>query len=204
MTGQVNYEDNRLGQYIVNISGQDDVNTIVEVGTWNGLGTTRCVLYGLSLFKKENYKFISVECNREMYEQAIINNNSNINEKFNILYGKVVDENLISTWLDRSKLPTTHSFSEWLDLDIEWMSKAPNVFNLLPEKIDFLILDGGEFTTYLEWHALKDRVMYCAFDDTTAIKCAKIREEILASDDFEIIEDCLHVKNGFLVVKKKN
>ena len=60
MTGQINYEDNKLGKFIVQIAENPNVKTIVEIGTWNGLGTTRCVLHGFQKANKTDYNFISI------------------------------------------------------------------------------------------------------------------------------------------------
>jgi len=207
MTGQINYENNRLGQQIVALCKQADINTIVEVGTWNGLGTTRCVLQGLKEANKTDYTFVSFECCPEQYITAVNNNSKNINKNFNIIYGKLVDEEQIYTWLSRDTVGSEwpgHPWLTWLDQDYNWMLKVPNTLYAVPEKIDFLILDGGEFTTYLEWHALKDRVTYCALDDTNVLKSSKIRAEVLNSPEFEIIEDNPHVTNGFLIFKRKS
>jgi hypothetical protein len=201
MTGQINYEDNKLGQYIVQIASHPSIKTIVEVGTWNGLGTTRCVLHGLKEANKTDYDFISLECSPEMYAEAVRNNAENINENFKLVFGKLVNEEDITSWFDADTL--NEEFKGWLQQDINWMKNAPNVIDTLPEKIDFLILDGGEFATYLEWIALKDRVQWIALDDTAALKCKRIREELLTSTEFKIlVDDPTGSRYGCLIAKR--
>ena len=200
--GQVNYENNKLGQWIYKISGQEDVHTIVEIGTWNGLGTTRCVIDGLNAVDKKEYKFISLECYQDMHKEAVKNNQENLCDNIHLLCAKVIDENQIDEWFDVSTL--SNEQQGWLEQDKQWMSLVPNTIDSIPEKIDFLILDGGEFSTYPEWQALKSRAKYVALDDTTQLKCKKIREEVLADDSFEILEDDLAgSRYGFLIFKKK-
>ena len=201
MTGQINFEDNPLGKHIVEICSKPDVNTIIEVGTWNGCGTTRCILEGVKNKPKDSYIVKSYECSPEMYEQAVRNNQNIIHERFQLLFGKLVEENLITTWFDVGQL--TWQQNEWLKQDINWMSNVPNLLHTVPEKIDFLILDGGEYATYIEWLALKDRFTYCALDDVNVLKCAKIREEVLGDPQYEIIEDNAKVNYGFMVFKRK-
>jgi hypothetical protein len=201
-TGQINFEDNELGRYIVDICKYDDVKTIVEVGTWNGLGTTRCVIEGIRQSKKENYTFISVECNKVMYDDAILNNQFNICDNIKFLHGKLVDESIINKWFDLSIL--SHEQTEWLIQDIEWMKQVPNVIENIPDKIDFLILDGGEFSTYPEWLALRDRVKYVALDDTTQMKCSKIREEIINDSRYTIIQDNINGSRYGMTIFKKD
>lgn len=201
MTGQINYEDNKLGKYIVQIASHPSIKTIVEVGTWNGLGTTRCVLHGLQETNKTDYNFISLECSPEMYAEAIRNNEKNINKNFKIVFGKIVNEDKITSWFDVTAL--TEEQKGWLQQDINWMKNVPNVLDTLPKKIDFLILDGGEFSTYLEWTALKDRVQWIALDDTASLKCKKIREELLLSNEFKIlVDDPQGSRYGCLIAKR--
>ena len=201
MTGQINYESDELGRYIVDICKKPEVHTIVEIGTWNGQGSTRCIVQGLKESDKEDYKVVSLECWLDMYCTAVKNNAANLNNKFNIIHGKIADENRLTAWFDESIL--TNEQRGWLNEDRERMKQVPNVLPLVPEKIDFLILDGGEFSTYLEWELLKDRFTYCALDDTRELKCTKIREEVYNSDRFEVLVDDTSARNGFMVFKVK-
>lgn len=202
MTGQVNYESDELGRHIVDICKTPEVNTIVEIGTWNGLGSTRCILHGLRESNKTDYKVVSLECWPDMYITALKNNASNLNNNFNIIHGKIADENLLTSWFDENIL--SNEQRGWLREDKERMSMTPNVLGLIPEKIDFLILDGGEFSTYLEWQILKDRFTYCALDDTRELKCVKIREEIYNDSHlYDVIADDTASRNGFMLIKKK-
>ena len=187
MTGQINFEDSKLGACIVDLVQRDDVSTIVEIGTWNGLGTTRCVLHGLRQSNKKNFMFISLECNKNMYNEALLNNKDNISENVCLKLGRIVDVNKLDTWFDINALSSEQA--TWLAQDKIWLNEVPYVLDEIPDAIDLLILDGGEFSTYLEWHILKDRVKYVALDDTGALKCAKIRQEIIDGNDFEILED---------------
>lgn len=201
MTGQINYEDNKLGKYIVQITSHPSIKTIVEIGTWNGLGSTRCVLHGLQEANKTDYNFISLECSPEMYAEATQNNFKNINEQFKIVFGKIVDENKVTSWFDINAL--TEEQKGWLKQDINWMKNAPNVIDILPQKIDFLILDGGEFTTYLEWTILKNRVQWVALDDTASLKNKKVREELINSKEFKVlVDDPNGSRYGCLVAKR--
>jgi hypothetical protein len=202
MTGQINYEFDELGRYIVDLCKNPEIKTIVEIGTWNGLGTTRCILHGLKESNKVDYNVYSLECWPDMHATAIKNNAANISDRFQIIHGKIADENLLTSWFDDSILNTEQK--GWLREDKERMAQTPNVLAQIPNQIDFLILDGGEFSTYLEWQILKDRFIYCALDDTRELKCSKIREEVYNDSHlYEVIADDTAAKNGFMVFKKK-
>ena len=193
--GQINHSEGVLGDTITNLVAQPDVHTIVEIGTWNGLGSTRCILQGIT--GKENYQFISLEADHNMFTQALHNNKHAINDNFSILNGKIINEDFLTSWFNVDLLSADQA--NWLSQDFQNLKKVPNVLEKIPQVIDFLLLDGGEFSTYLEWQILKPRIKYCVLDDTKELKCKKIREEVLGSKKYKIINDNTLERNGFLV-----
>jgi hypothetical protein len=46
-TGQINMNGN-MGRQIYNICAMPNIKNIVEVGTWNGQGTTVCVMNAIN------------------------------------------------------------------------------------------------------------------------------------------------------------
>ena len=54
--GQIIPDKYKISKHITSLAARDDVVNIIEIGTWNGMGSTRCVLNGLQ--NKQNYKFI--------------------------------------------------------------------------------------------------------------------------------------------------
>lgn len=200
ITGQI-IPTSSLGQQIKKISSLEDVETIIEVGTWNGLGSTRCVLNGF--LNKQTTLFLSFEANLEQQQEALVNNKEELIRypNFRILHGKLVDERCIDDWLNPAILDS--QYQAWLLDEKRIMKSAPDLSSLIPKIVDLLILDGGEFASYKEWLFLKGRARYIVLDDTKILKGMKIREDILASKDYEVIEDNLTERNGFLVVKRK-
>ena len=98
----------------------------------------------------------------------------------------------------------TYQEQGWFNEDISNLIATPNVINFIPEEIDFLLLDGGEFSTYPEWLKLKDRSKIIALDDTNTTKCKKIKQQILSGKhpSYEIIIDS-NDRNGFMFLRKK-
>ena len=88
-------------------------------------------------------------------------------------------------------------------MDLKNCKMSTNYFTTLPPKIDLLILDGGEFSTYGEYSLLRDRFEYLIVDDTRALKGDKIREELLNSNNILIIHDEINKRNGFIVGKRR-
>lgn len=208
--GQINI-GSVAGDLITSISKRDDISNIVEIGTWNGMGSTLCVIKGITESGKDK-NFISIELYEDMFKEAIINLGDNIK------YVKLMNGTIISTddlnWFDHSiifkiisdgydqmGISSEHS-RLWYQKDIDNIRSAKNIISDLPDKIDFLILDGGEYSTYPEWNKLKDRTRIVALDDSNIFKCSKIREEIISSGDYKVIYDNLYDRNGFSVFEK--
>lgn len=201
MTGQINL-GSKFGDLINSISKQDSVKNIVEIGTWNGLGSTICVLDALINYTDK--KFYSIELYPDMFLVAKNNLSNYLNlPNFHLLNGRIIERDDVY-WFDHSSIQ--FGLDEHARLyyrsDIDYLQSTENVLRLLPESIDFLILDGGEYTTYPEWHLLKDRTRIVALDDTAVLKCSKIREELLSDVKYRVIEDVLNDRNGFSIFEK--
>ncbi len=54
--------------FLVKLKTTPDYKTFLEVGTWNGLGSTKAFSNGFS--KRDDYVFYSLECNADKCEQA--------------------------------------------------------------------------------------------------------------------------------------
>jgi hypothetical protein len=193
--GQINSNTKRW-ELIQKTIKENDFKTIVEIGTWKGMGSTLAVLTS----KKENTKFITLESSEDFYNIAKKNLLEYENE-FDLLYGKIVEIDDVYKFVENYKLNTEESI--WLQNDIINFKKCPTVIDKIPEKIDFLILDGGEFSTYEEWIKLKNRVSFVALDDIQVMKSKKIYSELLLDSGYELI-NLTDEGHGFCVFKKVN
>ena len=190
--GQIN-TDSLAGQTIISICKQSNVNTIVEIGTWNGMGSTQCINHAIINTDKNA---ISIEAN---WQQHLDAKNNLCNANINLLYGKVTDE-----LLDLDRLPdcffTDYSKqikTEWLRQDGESIKEAPNILSILPLHIDLLILDGGEFSSYFEYLLLKDRSQYIFLDDTSAPTIKNYHSRLDMIKNYTTLIDQPAHRNGF-------
>ncbi len=198
--GQINLGTN-LGKKIYNLVFSNNFENIVDVGTWNGLGTTLCILKALEDKQDTTTNLYTIELYKEVYESAKINLwNYRFRDKFFMLNGTIIKPEDIY-WFDHSTIDFDRDQHAklWYNKDIENLNNAENVLHLIPNKIDLLVLDGGEYTTYPEWQILKTKTKYFILDDTAILKCAKIREEILKDPKCTIIDDSPNDRNGYLI-----
>jgi hypothetical protein len=197
--------DSCVGNLIYELVKREDIKNIVEIGTWYGMGTTYCIRKSILDSNKKDFLVYSLESNVNMWKLAIENNQPSI-ENFNLLLGTIItkDDILDFNSIDKKhfiNLPKDEKFKWYLE-EITNCEITPNHFEILPEKIDLLILDGGEFSTYGEFMKLKNRFGYLIVDDTREIKGDKIREFILSDKNYNMIEDKVNDRNGFLFCER--
>jgi hypothetical protein len=198
--GQINLESN-AGSLIYKTVLQEDVVNILELGTWNGMGSTQCVIQALKDGGK-TANFISIELYPEMHDEAISNLGSDL-DYVTLLKGRIINQEEFLGWMDHSKINIKgcpHA-KLWYQKDFDYLKSAKDLSDQIQDEIDLLILDGGEYSTYPEWQKLQSRVKYVFLDDTNVLKCRKIREELLKSKQYQIIEDDLGDRNGYSLFK---
>ena len=192
--GQI-IENSERGRLLMQVLRGIKPKHIVEIGTWKGLGSTKCIID--SIDDKSN--FISIESNYDFYLIAK-NNLSNYHNKVNLLYGTIVTDKEVNKFVSDKNL--TEEQKKWLSEDLENISKCENVLEKIPSEIDFLLLDGGEFSTYSEWEILKDRTKMVAIDDVRELKTKQIYEELIYDNNYELVVETPD-GNGFCVFIKK-
>lgn len=178
------------------------VKIVVEIGTWKGLGSTKCIIQGLLDSKKKEISFISLEAELGMYNTASNLWKDNLPAWAELIWGRIIN----IEDMDNKNLGSGHPDEKiWFNQDFKAFKECPNVIKKIPEKIDFLFLDGGEFSTNAEFLKLKNRCRFIGMDDTTSRKCKLIREEILSnSNQYEILLDNPWYRNGILICKNNH
>ena len=174
--------------------------TFLEIGTWNGLGSTRAFSNGF-ISRTDDYVFYSLECNMEKSAEA--SKLYTDKHKIHILNEVIWNEEPIDFYKIFPQCLTNTMYKHWNEVDIINMKKCKLFLNRpdLPEIFDVLLLDGGEFTTYYEFQILKNRCKILMLDDTNTDKCKLILEEIKSDKSWTIIKE-VSIKNGYLIAEK--
>jgi len=177
-----------------------NIKTVVEIGTWYGAGSTECIILGLNDSKKDNVSFFTLETNQQMYNVAVNWWKDKLPEWAKLIHGGIVNSNE----MDDSNLGYQHpDESKWFKEDKNALASCPNVLNQLPNEIDLLFLDGGEFTTKAEFFKLENRSKIIILDDTTARKCKDIRTYVIDNQTkYKILFDQPEYRNGIMGFEK--
>jgi len=203
-----NHVSHNLGQ-ICNDTFSDEIaryasnlkyKTFLEIGTWNGLGSTRVFSNG---FKNRNddYIFYSLECNKDKWIDAV--KLYTHNDKIHILNEVIWNEEPSNFYQIFPQCLTDKMFKHWNEVDIINMKQCNLFLNRqnLPDIFDVILLDGGEFTTYHEFQILKNRCKVLMLDDINVDKCKLIVEELHSDPTWKIIKK-ENVRNGYLIAEK--
>jgi len=199
--GQINRGSN-LGEAIYQLAINPEIKTIVEIGAWNGAGTTKCLRDAVIDGKKTDCVVFSLEAYKSMYDQAVANNQPSL-PNFHLIHGRIVEKDEMN-WFDYDSLSKDEK--GWLKDDIANYDQCPNVIDQLPTRIHLLVLDGGEFSSYVEWHKLIDRSKYIVLDDTyqNTRKFTYVRNSILENPErYEVIKDVTNDRNGYMILRNK-
>ena len=187
--GQIDSKSD-IGRWIYFLSSLSSTSVIIEIGTWNGKGSSNLIARGVVKSKNINKTVIGLEINKNFVTKA--QKNLKKYQFFKVLHGSVVNVSEV----DRDDL--TDSEINWLTDDLINIEKVPVILDQLPSEINLLLLDGGEFTTYAEYKNLKSRINgYVILDDTESRKCRRILLEA-KKEKLVIFES--HERNGTAVL----
>jgi len=204
------HRNTQLGEIIYEYCLKSDIKTIVEIGTWNGLGTTKCIRDAIVDSKKDKYLVLSLECNKEFYDIAVFNNGGKEPlPNFKLIHGTIVKESdfldPMSNFDDKffasypTTIPNAHhtreQHREWMLADLNGVKDSEYVMDMMPDSIDLLILDGGGFAGFVEFEKLRDISTYFILDDVESTKNYDVAQYIRNSSDYEILIDVFLDKN---------
>jgi hypothetical protein len=200
--GQIN-EDSKFGKILTELASDDNNKIILEVGTWDGQGTTKCLVKGvLNQRNPLNAHIYSIEANKDFFNKAVKHWNNG--PKFLHLINGTLHSDILSPH-EITTHPLFHKvkahYNLWYDDEKNSVKNSPTVRIQTP--VDFAILDGGEFSTEGDWNVVKKQnPKIVALDDTSVIKCYNIRKELMNSPYWKVLYDEPNDRNGWAVFER--
>ena len=210
MAGQIN-RGSFLGEWVYNLSINKNFKNYVEVGTWNGEGSTKCFMDGLTT-RLDDSALYSLEANIQFYEEATRYWAPTLMvmkfplPKLHLLYGRIIEaaELVPEQEVRNHERFSQHPWLEWRERNIKEYGQCENILDQLPSEIDVLLLDGGQFSTRSEFHKLKDRTKVVLLDDTQSFKTEKARADMLADPEvWTVIVDSESDRHGIFIACRK-
>ena len=198
MTGQINM-DSPFGRAIATIAANPLYKTFCEVGTWNGLGSTKCFYEGLKY--NPNGKLISLEGNLEMYKSAVSHweNNPQVQVVHGTLHRNVMTPEEVTS---HPLFPLIEGHYN-LYYESERMSCLDAPLVTVPP-CDVILLDGGEFSTAGDWAVLyHPKLKVVILDDTQVIKTHNIYKQLKSDFTWRTVYDTPNLRNGAAIFVRR-
>jgi hypothetical protein len=209
-----------FGKSIIDNVKKYNINTVLEIGSWDGTGSTACFCEGMSdlqgykslvCLEIEQSKFKDLQQNTSIYSWIECCNQSSIS------YTDLVCNDFDKIWdSPYNGIPKDDGYGEeakknlvrsWFDEDMIKLKQIESGY-LISNKDKFYqgaLIDGGEFNGYSEYMLLKDRVNFLFLDDYyNAYKTRQIALELQDDANWEIIAGNKRLRNGFAIFKRKN
>ena len=162
--------DSVPGQLLGEFLTKYKIKNVLEIGTWNGLGSTMTIFQALDK-NNGNFNLISIESDKIFHKKAKKNFRV-YKDKIDLRLGRIIEiEELPRVEsIDFKKHGLLQENSEWLIQDIRRYKKINNIYKDLPDKFDFILFDGGEFSTFPEFKKLYKKTKYFGLDDIHTFK----------------------------------
>ena len=185
------HPETEFGRVLRLLGEQAMFSAYVEVGTAAGLGSTRSLMDGIAR-RRDGAQLWSVECVRSMHLSAV-RNWRRAKKKPILLHGVVAPCGEMMTWEEVRCHPmfSTGGYSERRHRKmLAACSAAPPVLDSLPERIDVLTLDGGDFSGFADFQKLRPRARVIVLDNAhTGMKNYFALQELLADDKWRLLLD---------------
>jgi hypothetical protein len=176
---------------------------ILDIGSWNGLGTTLCCVLGsIARVEYKPINIIAVEANPEFYEKGLKAwKNRPGKEMVHFLKGRIAESMMTEAEIKAHPqfTPDNPHFNLWYQSDVKNFNESP-LLNLQGE-IDLAILDGGEYCGFQDYMSvLKHNPKYLLFDDIIGMKNDKASAHALQNGFTEIFRT--DEKSGTIILKR--
>jgi hypothetical protein len=169
MEGQI-LRNTPFGNALFKVASDPQYNIFLDVGTWNGMGTTKILVDATK--NNPTAQIYSVEANKTFYDIAR-GNWRPCPDRLHLLYGRVGDKILSAR--DALSHPMANKIKPHFDLyykqDVEDFNAAP-LISIPTRYADVVVLDGGE---------------WCGEGDLKAAMA--LRPKVIALDDVHVVKN---------------
>jgi hypothetical protein len=178
----------------------NNADTIVEFGTHDGTGSTRCLRLGM--VRRGEQHLYSVDIDEPLQAKAERECGPDKwvfgKQVLHFIHGTIVKP----TEFQEFTHPDPDSRQYYIP-ERDANAKAPYVLDQIPEKIDLLLLDGGEWTSNAEFLKLWERCKVIALDDCNRTKSNKNWKAYYGLlDNWMLVGEDMNERNGWAVFRR--
>lgn len=208
--GEINTWD-EFGRTIIRTVKEYKLESILEIGSWDGTGSTQCFIEALR--NQPNPSLVCIELREERFSQLVANtrefgwieckNTTTISSKS--LSAETFDDIWTSRFNKIKNCNKDEAYS-WYKSDLELVRKCNAGFLETNNKcFDGVLIDGGEFFGYAEYRLIKNRTNVIFLDDYySAYKTNRAARELLEDPDWTVVAGNRFWRNGYAVFRRNN
>lgn len=185
-----------FGKWISNYASDERFSRYVEIGTWNGRGSTCCFYDGFTK-RTTPYTLQSYEISKTRVDEA------------SMLWREVPEIRILhGRMLKDHECPTFEVVKDMFpNVNVDWHTEdVKNFWNCsyIPmESPEVVLLDGAEYLTWFEFESMKsvESIRVIMLDDVYTDKCPRIFAYLQDHPDWKLVvkgED----RNGWAVFEK--
>jgi hypothetical protein len=162
------------GKALIALVEQDlTIGNILDVGSWNGLGTTLCCVLGcIGRIEYKPVNIIAIEANPEFFEKGLKAwSNRPGKEMVQFYKGRIAESMMTEAEIKAHPqyTPDNPHFNQWYPSDVKMFNES-QLLNL-QGSVDLAILDGGEYCGFQDYMSiLKLNPTYIVLDDIVGMK----------------------------------
>jgi hypothetical protein len=171
----------------------------LEIGSWNGLGSTFCILDGFAQRLEESPHLYSLELDPMMCGVA----KENVSEHIAAPCVDFIQDKLssdINTPFPEVVEDNRHFFLHY-EREKALYTEAKGFKP--PVKPEVALLDGGEYSGALDWiHLDKSNLTWLLLDDTNVTKNINLVKELKAMAEWRLVREETEDRNGWAVFER--
>lgn len=175
-----------------------NVRTVIEIGSWDGLGSTTVLMHALQPLPAKHLVCVEPNPDRHASLQKVVAGKPWITTvcRRSVARDAMTCKTFEAAWTSPyNRLPYTEEVvRKWWN---EQCDGAGYLETLTTEEFDAALIDGCEFAGYDDFRLLRDRVRVLMLDDVFfALKCSQANDELRRDPEWECIWSSAFVRNG--------
>lgn len=206
-------KDDLFGASIIEIVKAYNLRRVLEIGSWDGTGSTSCFIEGME--NLQDKLLVCLEINTDRYNDLVENTKKydwvKCYNESSISYDSLMYRDFDDIWNSPfNGLPRQYNPKEvvksWFEADVQKLKQTKRGFLEKDQSFyDAVLIDGSEFTGLSEFNLLKDRVNFLFLDDVFhAFKTKEVADILLKDSQWDYLKYSESVRNGFMIFKRKN
>lgn len=200
-----------FGQAIANTIATFGFASVIEIGSWDGSGSTSVLSNALSMSSRTP-RLVCIESERDRFDRLAARY-AHI-PWVTCYHGSSISRASLTPTTFEDVWSSEHNLLRYPEYQVRgWWDQAVAYIDTVAagyledhadERFDAALIDGGEFFGWDEYRLLRDRVSCLMLDDVfSAYKCARAHASLRGRPEWNCIWSSAYVRNGAAIWVKR-